>query len=259
MNEQHERVKSQFGGTANSYASSTTHNDAAVLEDLVKIVDPRGHERLLDVASGPGTLALAFAPYVAMSVALDLTPDMMELAARRAEDAGLQNLRTVVAPAEALPFADADFDIVTVRTAPHHFDRVEVAVSEMARVLKRGGKLLMVDTTSPEEAELDEYLNHFERLRDPSHVRNYRPSEWRRLVGDAGLRISFERLHTHALGKRLEFEDWTGRMRVGEDDRRTLRSMLLNGPQGFRELLDVQEGEQLTFTLPELTILATKG
>jgi ubiquinone/menaquinone biosynthesis C-methylase UbiE len=258
VNDQHQLVQNQFGGTASSYATSATHNDAAVLADLVNIVGPTSTEKLLDIASGPGTLALTFAPYVAESVALDLTPSMMELAAARAKEAGYTNVSTVVAPAEALPFADEQFDIVTVRTAPHHFADIKRSVSEMVRVLKTGGRLLVVDTTSPEDDALDLQLNEFEKLRDPSHVRNYRPSEWTAMLTGAGLNITYQRIHTHALGKRLEFEDWTTRMRVSEKDKATLRTLLTAGSPDFRALLDVQESADISFTLPEVTILAGK-
>ena len=256
MNDQHQLVQNQFGGTAVSYAKSATHNDATVIADLVAIVNPVSNERLLDIASGPGTLALAFAPYVSESVALDLTPSMMELAQQRATEAGLANVRTVVGPAESLPFGAEEFDIVTVRTAPHHFADICASVREMARVLKPGGRVLVVDTTSPEDDDLDELLNRFEKIRDPSHVRNYRPSEWRSMLAEAGLSITFERVHMHALGKRLDFEDWTSRMRVKDEDKIVLRSILVNASHAFRDTLDIQVDPKLTFTLPETTILA---
>lgn len=258
MNDQHELVQRQFGGAADRYATSATHNDEAVLADLVRIVSPRPSDSLLDIASGPGTLALLFAPLVAEAIALDLTPGMMELAAQRAASLRYSNVSTVVAPAEDLPLPDHQFDIVTVRTAPHHFANIRRAIAEMARVLKPGGKLLVVDTSSPEDEALDRRLNAFEKLRDPSHVRNYRPSEWRVMLAEAGLTITYDRVHTHALGKRLIFKDWIERMRVNPDDAATLRSMLLDDPE-LRQLLDVQEQDDISFTLPEITLLATSG
>jgi ubiquinone/menaquinone biosynthesis C-methylase UbiE len=256
---QHELVARQFGDTAEAYARSSTHNDAAVLSDLVQIADPKPTDEALDIASGPGTLALAFAPHVAKMVVLDLTPSMLRQAEKRAVEQGLKNLTTVEAPAEALPFPDHSFDLVMVRTAPHHFSDVQLAIREMARVVRPGGKVLIVDTTSPEEPGLASELNHIEKLRDPSHVRNYTPSEWHETIRAAGLTILYERVHSHALGKRLLFKEWVERMRVPADTVDHLRGLFGGAGDGLRDLMQIEaDGEDFSFTLPEITILATR-
>lgn len=260
MNTQHELVAQQFGAVASAYATSSTHSDAAVLADLVSIIDPKGDEVALDIATGAGNMALALAPRVAHMTALDITPAMLEETARRARELGLESFEVVQAPAEGLPFDDGAFDIVTVRTASHHYADITTAVHEMARVTKPGGKVLVVDTYGPEDAGLDEELHRIEKLRDPSHVRNYKASEWRRLLEEAGLRIVFAREHSHALGKRLHFKEWTERMRVSPEDAKTLYGWLAQGSSELRRLLDVQgEGESLSFTLPEITLLAQRA
>ena len=260
MKSQHELVAGQFGPVASAYATSTTHSDATVLADLVSIIDPQGGEEALDIATGAGNMALALALKVKKVVALDITPEMLAETARRAGERGLKNVETVQAPAEQLPFADGSFEIVMVRTAPHHYADIHAAVREMARVVKTGGKILMVDTYGPEDDHLDEQLHRIEKLRDPSHGRNYKASEWREMFANAGLKITYERCDSHALGKRLEFKEWTERMKVSSEDSVTLRSWFLDGSNDLRKLLDVRaEGEYLSFTLPEITLLATKG
>ena len=109
--------------------------------------------------------------------------------ARRLREAGLEVVTTdaapgmrpdVVCPAEHLPFADASFDVVACRTAAHHFADVRAAVREMARVARE--RVLIVDTVN-----MGDEIEEAERLRDPSHVRNYTDAEWREIVLDAGL------------------------------------------------------------------------
>jgi len=257
MDSQHHLVTKQFGGTASAYAQSSTHNDAAVLQDLVNLVDPKADETLLDIASGPGTVALAFAPHVKKAVALDLTPSMLIEAKRRAEDMGFGNVETVESAAEALPFPDAAFDIVAVRTAPHHFSDIQTAINEMARVVKPTGRILIVDTTAPEEPDLDRELNEIEKMRDPSHVRNYTPTEWREFLKDAGLKTEYERIHSHALGKRLIFSDWVKRMRVPEETVEELLKRFRNASVDLKDVMQIEEkDDQITFTLPEITIIA---
>ena len=62
----------------------------------------------------------------------------------------------------------------------------------MARVAKIGARVVIVDSSSPEDESLDRQWNHMEKLRDLSHVRSYRPSAWRAMVAGAGLRVSFK-------------------------------------------------------------------
>lgn len=82
-----------------------------------------------------------------------------------------ENVRFQQGTAESLPFPDDSFDIITCRYAAHHFSDVRKAVREVARVLKQDGRFLLVDHYAPEDPVLDEFVNHLNRLRDPSHVR----------------------------------------------------------------------------------------
>ena len=111
----------------------------------------------------------------------------------------------VICRAEDLPFAQGSFDVVACRTAQHHFDDVALAVREMARVASQ--RVLLVDTTF-----MGDDVEAAEKLRDPSHVRNYDEAEWRGFVEGAGLRIEelqhFE--HSFDLAAWLERTGCTG-------------------------------------------------
>ena len=96
-----------------------------------------------------------------------------------------------------MPFADASFDVVACRLAGHHFANVEQAVREMARVAR--DRVVVCDNTFVSEAS-----EHADRLRDPSHVRNYGAAERRAFFERAGLRIDDER----QLDRPLEIEPW---------------------------------------------------
>src|SRR6185312_14095368 len=103
---------------------------------------------------------------------------------------------------------DESFDIVAVRLAPHHYADIDKGVSEMARVCRKGGKVLVVDTTASEDDDLDRQINELEKLRDSSHVRNYKPSEWRSMMEAAGLTVEYERINFYTEGFEMDFEDW---------------------------------------------------
>jgi len=142
---------------------------------------------ILDVATGTGFTAVAFAPLVAEVTGLDVSAAMLREARERGRTAGLANLVFETGAAESLPFPPNRFNAVTCRVAAHHFLSVPKFVAEAWRVLRPGGRLLVVDSAEPDNApEVDAWHNRVESLRDPSHVRNYTPAEWRDFVADAG-------------------------------------------------------------------------
>jgi ubiquinone/menaquinone biosynthesis C-methylase UbiE len=184
----HRQAKAHFAKTAAGYVSSALH---ARGDDLALLVAQAGEIaglRALDVATGGGHTALALARAGAEVVATDLTPAMLEQAsALIARELGVaERVSFVEAAAEALPFEDEAFDLVTCRIAAHHFAAPQRFVREAARVLKPGGKLLLIDNVSPEAPELAAALNRLEKLRDASHVEAYPVSRWIGWLAEAG-------------------------------------------------------------------------
>jgi ubiquinone/menaquinone biosynthesis C-methylase UbiE len=89
-----------------------------------------------------------------------------------------------------LPFTNEQFEIVTCRRAAHNFTDIGLALAEMRRVLRPGGRLVIDDRSVPEDDEADRAMNHLDELFDRSHVREYRPSEWKDMLVKAGFQIS---------------------------------------------------------------------
>src|SRR5579875_1862410 len=163
-----QQVQSRFGAAAADYVTSKVHASGQDLAWLVEAAALTGRERVLDIATGGGHAAFALAPYAAEVVALDLTRPMLEVAQKEANARGFTNIHYLEGDAQNLPCEDASFDVVACRYAAHHFPRVRQAALEWARVLKPDGKLLLIDSTSPEEPEADALLHEIEMLRDPS-------------------------------------------------------------------------------------------
>jgi ubiquinone/menaquinone biosynthesis C-methylase UbiE len=180
-------VQRQFGAIASEYAVSAVHRDGPDLQQLIAAAGFTGRERVLDLGCGAGHTALAAARHAASVVALDLTEEMLAVARGLAAEAGLHNVSFRHASATQIPCDDGAFDVVTSRFAAHHFHDPARAMMEAARVLRPGGLLLLVDTVSPEDGALDTFFNAVELLRDPSHVRNWRVSEWEALLHKASL------------------------------------------------------------------------
>jgi SAM-dependent methyltransferase len=126
-----------------------------------------GTEVALDSGCGTGALAFALAPSVAEVVGVDSREDYLE-AARKAAPA---NVRFEQGDATALPFRYAQFDIAGCARVLHHIRRPELAVSELARVTKPGGRILIVDQLGSVDPLRSLEMDRFERLRDPTHQR----------------------------------------------------------------------------------------
>jgi ubiquinone/menaquinone biosynthesis C-methylase UbiE len=195
-----------FGRTAGHYLTSTPHARGASLERMVELVQPQPGWRVLDVATGAGHTAYAFAPHVARVWATDITDEMLDVVRGEIAKRGLANVRVAHAKAEALPFEDQSFDLVTCRIAPHHFDSIGEFLAEARRVLKLGGVLALVDNVVP-AGSVGDYVNAFERFRDPSHLRAWTVAEWRAALADVGFVI----VHEEEIEKDMEFASWASR------------------------------------------------
>ena len=207
-----------------------------------------------------GTHRAGARTHVAEVVAYDVTPQMLTETARNAAERGLTNVVLQRGAAEHLLFPAASFDIVTVRHAPHHFVDAARAVREMARVAKPGGRVVIVDSRSPEDPALDREFNYIEKLRDPSHVRNYRPSQWRAMVTAAGLRITFEELDFYMEnGGPMDFAAWTARANTPPAAIAELTRLLRDSSPALVEALRIEVGhDAIGFCVPQITIAAVK-
>lgn len=242
-------VREQFGREAEKYLTSKSHANASELERLVELVGSPGGT-VLDIATGAGHVAFAFAAVAEKVVALDLTPEMLAIVDREAKQRGL-NIETILGRAEDLPFEDATFEGVACRVAPHHFADPEAYVRESFRILKPGGWFLLVDTIGIDDPTADDALNAFEALRDPSHVRDYTVGQWREWVETVGFAVE----HVSTSSFRHELEDWLDRMSVVEPHRTTLRSTVTEAKGPLRGYFEPEDG---TFLLHQVTLLGRK-
>jgi SAM-dependent methyltransferase len=168
---------------AAAYRESAAHREGPDLDVMVEWAE--GAKTALDVATGGGHVARRFREIGIQVVTTDAAPGMQPDVVCRGED---------------LPFADSSFDVVACRVAAHHFADVRAAVREMARV--SAGRVLVVDNLHGGE-EMEEA----ERLRDPSHVRNYSAEEWRTMLEDSGLAVEEVRF----FDKPIELDPWLER------------------------------------------------
>jgi len=241
---QKESVQQRFGPVATNYATASVHSRGPDLEALLPAAELLGGERVLDVGCGAGHTAIAFAPHVAHVDALDLTEAMLAETRKAADAAGLGNVDTRRGDVEAIPFPDVHFDLVTCRLCAHHFKSPARAVAEVVRVLRPGGRLLLVDIVSPETGVEDTFLNAIELLRDPSHVRDWRVSEWMAMFGAAGL--AGEVLASWPMS--LEFQSWVTRIAAEPAAIRGLETVFDAATQEVRDHFAIEPDRSFTIT-----------
>ncbi|BAS29198.1 class I SAM-dependent methyltransferase [Limnochorda pilosa] len=255
MSDLKDSVRQQFGTHAEAYVRSQDHARGESLERLVELTRPQPDWTVLDVATGGGHTALAFAPRVARVVASDLTPAMLDAAERHAAGRGAANVEFVVADAEGLPFPDAAFDLLTCRVAPHHFPDVRRFVREAARVVRPGGLVAVVDNVVPADPEVAAYVNAFEKVHDPSHHWAYSLEEWISFFEDAGLVVG----ETETFRKRRDLEEWAGRSGCTPETLAELKRLLLEAPPAARACLEPDDRQgRLGFHLTEGLLIGRK-
>lgn len=246
-------VQQKFGEAASDYAACAIHAEGPSLARLTALIDPLPTWRQLDIATGAGHTALAFAPTLAKSTASDVTPEMLAEVKRLAKERGITNVVTRQANAQDLPFPDTSFHLVTCRLAAHHFPKPADFLAESARVMIPGGVFALVDNVAPDDAEVAASYNAFEKLRDPSHGRALSLKEWCARIDAVGLDLTSAEVMDQDIG----FEAWVARMRCTDETVSRLREMLDTEP--LRTLLRPRKTDDgLTFTLREAIILAAK-
>ena len=230
-------VRARFGKYAKGYVTSQSHAGGYDLDRLVEIASPQAGWLVLDIATGGGHTALKFAPRVHQLIATDITPKMLSSAEKFIQAQGVTNITYQLADAEALPFEDHSFDLVTCRIAPHHFLDCARFVREGARVVKPGGILLVQDHVLPEDEPAARYIDSFERLRDPSHNRAFSQVVWKSMFVQAGLAV----FHVQEITKRHQLLPWAERQGCTPEVIDHLNRMLVDASPGVADWLQVQD------------------
>ena len=187
-----------WSARAELYRTSTAHSQGPDLELVVEWAAGLG--TAIDVATGGGHVARRLRAEGLQVVSCDPAPGMQP---------------DVICFAEELPFADASFDLAVTRVAAHHFADVQQATRELGRVAS--SRVVVVDNLFM-GADADEA----EKLRDPSHVRNYTEEEWRGFFAAAGIEVEDARIFSYP----IELEPWLERTECTGADAERARALL---------------------------------
>ncbi len=228
-----------FGKYASDYAKSESHAKGSDLETMVELADPSASSVVLDLATGTGFTAVAFAKKAKSVTAIDMTDEMLSEAKSFAEKEGADNIIFVKGDVEKLPFGDGTFDIVTCRRAAHHFYDKAKFISEAHRVLKTDGVLSISDMVSP-EGDLERSYDRMERYRDHSHVGAEPISGWNRLLEQGGFKV----VAVKSYEDRMTFEKWIYPVPGESQDGKASWKFLENSSLEFKRMIGFREEEQ---------------
>lgn len=190
-------VRHAFTLQADKYAANSVVSNPSRLADLVESVNPREDALVLDVATGPGFVAKAFASVCRTVVGVDITRAPLEIARRNLRDEKHSNLHYQLADVGYLPFADTQFDVVVSRLAIHHMSNPSRVFSEISRVCRSGGTIAIEDIVVSEHRRRGNYQNRFEKIRDPSHAEALPLSRLLRLFAEHNMEV--EKVNTDIL------------------------------------------------------------
>jgi SAM-dependent methyltransferase len=249
-----DELRTQWSAVAEHYGAGWSHADGPDLPWLVEAARPRPTDRAVDIGAGAGHATRALAPHVARITAIDPIPEMLAVGARLAAEQGMANIAYVEAAADALPFDDGTFDVAISRFSVHHWPEPPAALWEIARVLRPGGRLVIVDLVAPENAQLDSFLNTLEVLRDPTHGRSLRASDWRAGLAHAGLAGGIVREWRF----RHDTDHWMSRTETPAWRADAIHQLLREAPAGARAAFEI-EPDGSAFAVDAVVITAIAG
>jgi ubiquinone/menaquinone biosynthesis C-methylase UbiE len=253
-----ERVRRSFTQAAHSFGDFALTRRAGEAEKLAELATADVEVttwRALDLACGPGTFARAVAKRVRFTVGLDFTPAMLERARQSVSEANPACAFTC-GDGSRIPFLDGTFDLALCGYSIHHLLHPRRVIAELARVVRRGGRLAIVDMLARSAAHRAAQTR-IERARDRSHTEALTREELGELLRSAGIHVFSEQVEE----KTRNFDEWMRVMQappgsaIYDETRGLLEATMRDDAAGMRPRI----GERgLEYSLPTLFIAGEK-
>ena len=228
--------KEQFNNQAKFYSSSKTFSAGESLDILSKLISKKSFKSGLDIGTGAGFAAFELSKYCEEVEATDISEGMINEAKKIMKERKIKNLNFNLMPAENLNFIDSNFDIITCRTAAHHFLDVEKFCFESKRVLKNDGEIIIVDTITSDQLKLNKWHQEVELIRDKSHKKNLSIIEWKDIFKKAKLEI-IDIIQTRVS---MNLNDWMERSGTSYQDQGILKNKFLISDENIKKFFGIK-------------------
>ena len=229
-------AKEQFNNQAKFYSSSKTFSAGESLDILSNLLNKGKFESGLDIGTGAGFAAFELSKSCEKVEATDISEGMINEAKKIMKERKINNLNFNICSAEELNYRDKEFDIVTCRTAAHHFLDVEKFCSEVHRVLRDEGEFIIVDTITSDQIKLNNWHQEVELIRDKSHIKNLSLIEWKNI-----LKISkFSFLDIIQSRVTMNLNDWMERSGTSDKDKNILKDKFQNSDEKMKSFFGIK-------------------
>ena len=229
-------AKEQFNNQAKFYSSSKTFSTGESLDILSNLFNKKKFKSGLDIGTGAGFAAFELSKSCEKVEATDISEGMINEAKKFMKERKINNLNFNICSAEELNYSDKEFDIVTCRTAAHHFLDVEKFCSEVHRVLKDEGEFIIVDTITSDQIKLNNWHQEVELIRDKSHIKNLSLIEWKSI-----LKISkFSFLDIIQSRVTMNLNDWMERSGTSDEDKKILKDKFQNSNEKIKRFFGIK-------------------
>lgn len=252
-------IRSEWDCRATSYAMWPELTNGDTRHRVLERLEPVADEVLLDLGSGPGAMARAAGPFVKSVVLCDLSPAMLSVAASEARRGARLVPPRACADAGALPFRSGAFDLVACRHAARLFGSPESAAGEIARVLRRGGRVAICDVMATGDPDVDRVVLALEEMLAPCPIHLLTPHGWAQRLEAAGLRKDWTDQPLAELDAGRSLLDACARCGVGQDACDAARQLLLDASESVRKALGVlAHGNDVILHMPYGIVGATR-
>jgi ubiquinone/menaquinone biosynthesis C-methylase UbiE len=248
----------RFDTIAANFATSEVHSSSPTMRRLHELISLPAGAAVCDVACGAGHMALSFAGRAARIVGVDPAPKMLDAFRSLAAERGMA-FESLQAFAEDVPLPSASFDVVVTRLAAHHFARIEAAVAEMARLVRSGGTVAVIDLEGDEDPVVDALNHYLEMLHDPTHVRSYTSRRWQALLERAGLTVEVREARRRESPTGVPIRRWCEIAGSGAKAERQIRATLAAADEALLAALEIEaDGEEFRIPVRTTMLVARK-
>ena len=247
------QLQNFFGRNAKEYSKSEGHMHGKDLDILVSLLNLKKNYKALDVGTGPGFVAFEIADKVSVSVGMDITNEMLDIAVRKSLENNNKNLVFVRGDAMDMPFPDGSFDVITCRRVNHHIKNNDKFLAEAFRVLSNNGILGITDLLKPISDKKD-IFNKLEKARNTTYAGSNSLDDWIKLLKQNGFTVdtfkTFEMVET--------FESWLSPLNADSQAGRRARNLIVKNTGYFKEVFNYDEKSD-SFKKYRMVIIAKKG